>query len=77
MIHAYVFRVATCLVVEKIEEYKREQPSIFAWEIRDKLLADNVCTQESIPSVSSVQVPFSFPPLIFSLSKHESLMAKL
>ncbi|CAD6188763.1 unnamed protein product [Caenorhabditis auriculariae] len=35
-------RVATNGVVEKIEEYKREQPSIFAWEIRDKLLGDHV-----------------------------------
>ncbi|CAI4232568.1 unnamed protein product [Auanema sp. JU1783] len=47
-------RVATQNVVLKIEEYKREQPSIFAWEIRDKLLSDNICTADSIPSVSSI-----------------------
>lgn len=47
-------RVATYSVVEKIEEYKRDQPSIFAWEIRDKLLTDNVCTPDTIPSVSSI-----------------------
>ncbi|CAB3411600.1 unnamed protein product [Caenorhabditis bovis] len=47
-------RVATNSVVEKIEEYKREQPSIFAWEIRDKLLNDNVCNADTIPSVSSI-----------------------
>ena len=33
-------KVATPGVVEKIELYKRENPTIFAWEIRDKLLTD-------------------------------------
>uniref|UniRef100_A0AC35U937 Paired box protein Pax-6 n=1 Tax=Rhabditophanes sp. KR3021 TaxID=114890 RepID=A0AC35U937_9BILA len=47
-------RVATNSVCEKIEAYKREQPSIFAWEIRDKLLSDKVCSNETIPSVSSI-----------------------
>ncbi|TMS36558.1 hypothetical protein L596_003697 [Steinernema carpocapsae] len=47
-------RVATNSVCEKIEAYKREQPSIFAWEIRDKLLGEKVCSQDTIPSVSSI-----------------------
>ena len=45
-------RVATSLVVRHITQYKRECPSVFAWEIRDRLLADNVCNNETIPSVS-------------------------
>jgi paired box protein 6 len=44
-------RVATNDVVQKIAQYKRETPSIFAWEIRDRLLAENVCNPENIPSV--------------------------
>ncbi|KAM7341290.1 eyeless isoform 2-T2 [Cochliomyia hominivorax] len=47
-------RVATAEVVAKISHYKRECPSIFAWEIRDKLLQDGVCTNDNIPSVSSI-----------------------
>ncbi|GAB0091166.1 paired box protein Pax-6 [Sergentomyia squamirostris] len=47
-------RVATAEVVNKISHYKRECPSIFAWEIRDRLLQDGVCTNDNIPSVSSI-----------------------
>lgn len=47
-------RVATAEVVSKISAYKRECPSIFAWEIRDRLLQDGVCTNDNIPSVSEL-----------------------
>ena len=33
-------KVATPEVVGKIEGYKRENPTIFAWEIREKLIAE-------------------------------------
>ena len=33
-------KVATPEVVSKIEGYKRDNPTIFAWEIREKLIAD-------------------------------------
>nr|BAM74251.1 Pax-6 variant form1 [Idiosepius paradoxus] len=47
-------RVATPEVVQKIAQFKRECPSIFAWEVRDRLLSEGVCTQDNIPSVSSI-----------------------
>nr|XP_024217583.1 paired box protein Pax-6-like isoform X2 [Halyomorpha halys] len=47
-------RVATAEVVSRISQYKRECPSIFAWEIRDRLLAEGVCSNDNIPSVSSI-----------------------
>lgn len=55
-------RVATAEVVNKISLYKRECPSIFAWEIRDRLLQEGVCTNDNIPSVSIVKIrrQFSF-----------------
>ena len=34
--------------------YKTECPSIFAWEIRERLIRDGVCNSETIPSVSSI-----------------------
>ena len=37
-------KVATPEVVGKIESYKRENPTIFAWEIREKLIADGEFT---------------------------------
>ena len=45
-------RVATSLVVDTIRRYKTECPSIFAWEIRDRLVHDGICTQDIVPSVS-------------------------
>ena len=47
-------KVATPTVVTKIEEYKLENPSIFAWEIRDRLLQDGACDKGNVPSVSSI-----------------------
>jgi len=47
-------KVATPEVVTKIESYKRDNPTIFAWEIREKLISDSVCTNNTAPSVSSI-----------------------
>ncbi|XP_075062050.1 paired box protein Pax-4 [Mixophyes fleayi] len=47
-------RLATPKVVMKIAQLKWEHPSIFAWEIREKLLTDRVCPEDKIPSVSSI-----------------------
>ena len=47
-------KVATPNVVSKIEDYKQENPSIFAWEIRDRLLQEGICDKANVPSVSSI-----------------------
>ncbi|KAK3089165.1 hypothetical protein FSP39_001398 [Pinctada imbricata] len=47
-------KVATPKVVDAITRYKHENPTMFAWEIRDRLLAEGVCTSENVPSVSSI-----------------------
>ncbi|XP_052000930.1 paired box protein Pax-1-like [Xyrauchen texanus] len=47
-------RVTTTNVVKNIREYKQGDPGIFAWEIRDRLLADGICDKYNVPSVSSI-----------------------
>nr|XP_033795612.1 paired box protein Pax-1 [Geotrypetes seraphini] len=47
-------RVTTPNVVKHIRDYKNGDPGIFAWEIRDRLLADSVCDKYNVPSVSSI-----------------------
>jgi len=47
-------KVATSCVVDAITQYKQENPTVFAWEIRDRLLADQICSADNIPSVSSI-----------------------
>ncbi|XP_069763804.1 paired box protein Pax-6-like, partial [Narcine bancroftii] len=47
-------RLSTPEVVAKIAHLKWNNPSMFAWEIRGKLLSDGICTRDKIPSVSSI-----------------------
>lgn len=43
-------QTATPEVDKKIEEYKTENPGMFSWEIRDKLLKDGICDRNNVPS---------------------------
>lgn len=47
-------RVTTPKVVAYIRQLKLNDPGIFAWEIRDRLLSDGVCDKFNVPSVSSI-----------------------
>ncbi|GLD58547.1 paired box protein Pax-3-like isoform X1 [Lates japonicus] len=47
-------QTATPEVDKKIEEYKTENPGMFSWEIRDKLLKDGICDRNNVPSVSAI-----------------------
>lgn len=47
-------RVATPEVEARIEEYRRDNPGIFSWEIRDRLIKDGICDRTSAPSVSAI-----------------------
>lgn len=47
-------RVATPEVEKRIENYKKDNPGIFSWEIRDRLIKDGVCDRSTVPSVSSI-----------------------
>lgn len=47
-------RVASPEVEHRIEQYKRDNPGIFSWEIRDKLVKDGLCDRTTAPSVSAI-----------------------
>ena len=47
-------RNITSTLPHAVLRYKTECPSIFAWEIRERLIRDRVCNNETIPSVSSI-----------------------
>lgn len=47
-------RVATPLIVEEIKKYKTENPSIYAWEIREKLFKNKISSVKNMPSISSI-----------------------
>ncbi|XP_061592864.1 paired box protein Pax-7-like isoform X1 [Cololabis saira] len=47
-------RVSSVDVEKRIEDYKQDNPSMFSWEIRDRLLKEGVCDRSTVPSVSSI-----------------------
>jgi hypothetical protein len=57
-------KVATPTVVEAIADFKRQNPTMFAWEIKERLIAEGICNAEKVPSVSSIN-RLGFP-LFFS-----------
>ncbi|XP_038148546.1 paired box protein Pax-2-like [Cyprinodon tularosa] len=47
-------KVATPKVVQKILQLKHDNPTMFAWEIRDRLVLEQVCDCSNVPSISSI-----------------------
>ncbi|KAM6924713.1 paired box protein Pax-7-like isoform 2-T2 [Xenentodon cancila] len=43
-------QVSSVDVEKRIEEYKQESPSMFSWEIRDRLLKEGLCDRSTVPS---------------------------
>ena len=41
-------------VRNKIEEYRRAAPGIFSWEVKEKLVADGLCTKETLPPLTVI-----------------------
>ena len=41
-------------VKNKIEEYRRTVPGIFSWEVKEKLLADGLCSKETLPGLTDI-----------------------
>lgn len=47
-------RVATPDIEKKIEEYKNEDPTLYSWQIRERLFKEGVCQKNNAPSISSI-----------------------
>ena len=41
-------------VEKKIQELQETNPGIFSWEVRDRLVEEGVCSQDNVPSISSI-----------------------
>ena len=47
-------KLATPEIEAKIEGYKRENPGVFSWEVRDRLIKEGLCDKTTVPSVSAI-----------------------
>lgn len=47
-------RIATPEIENRIEDYKKANPGIFSWEIRDRLIKEGLCDRSTAPSVSAI-----------------------
>ncbi|CAJ0950230.1 unnamed protein product, partial [Mesorhabditis belari] len=65
-------RVTTPEVIERIRSLKASDPSLFAWEIRERLISDRLISAESVPSVSSISriLRNKVPRSVVSSSNH-------
>ena len=47
-------RDVTPEIEQKIDHYRNENGGIFSWEIRDRLLKENVCSKSTLPSLNAI-----------------------
>ena len=41
-------------IAKRIEQYTKQQPGLYSWEIRDRLVQDNIWRRENVPSLRSI-----------------------
>lgn len=47
-------KLATPEVEKTVDNYKCENPGVFSWEVRDRLIKDGICDKNTVPSVSAI-----------------------
>ena len=47
-------KLATPEIEKTVDGYKIENPGVFSWEVRDRLIKDGICDKNTVPSVSAI-----------------------
>uniref|UniRef100_A0A0K2TXH3 Uncharacterized protein n=1 Tax=Lepeophtheirus salmonis TaxID=72036 RepID=A0A0K2TXH3_LEPSM len=47
-------KLATPEIEKKVDMYKNENPGVFSWEVRDRLIKEGFCDKNTVPSVSAI-----------------------
>ena len=47
-------KLATPEIEKRVENYKHENPGVFSWEVRDRLIKEGLCDKTTVPSVSAI-----------------------
>ena len=46
--------MATPEIEKRVDLYKHENPGVFSWEVRDRLIKEGLCDKTTVPSVSAI-----------------------
>ena len=47
-------KLATPEIERRVDCYKIENPGVFSWEVRDRLIKEGLCDKTTVPSVSAI-----------------------
>ena len=69
-------RDVTPEIEEKIDHYRKENGGIFSWEVRDRLLRDNVCSKSTVPSLCAISQILKSKIVQESAGREDAFMKK-
>lgn len=69
-------RDVTTEIEEKIDQFRKENSGIFSWELRDRLLRENVCSKSTVPSLSAISQILKSKIVLENAGREEAFMKK-
>lgn len=69
-------RDVTPEIEEKIDQFRKENAGIFSWEVRDRLLRENVCSKSTVPSLSAISQILKTKIVQENAGREEAFMKK-